>query len=72
MEVETGKQRSRIRSVSARLSAAQRGAAPGVSPVVKESPAPMTAAAQSRPYRLPFVIAASAAGTVIEWYDFYL
>jgi MFS family permease len=23
-------------------------------------------------YRLPFVIAASAAGTVIEWYDFYL
>ena len=24
------------------------------------------------PYRLPFVIGASAAGTVIEWYDFYL
>ena len=23
-------------------------------------------------YRLPFVIAASAAGTIIEWYDFYL
>ena len=23
-------------------------------------------------YKLPFVIAASAAGTVIEWYDFYL
>ncbi len=30
------------------------------------------AAAPSRPYRLPFVIGASAAGTVIEWYDFYL
>ncbi len=31
-------------------------------------------AAQTEPYRykLPFVIAASAAGTVIEWYDFYL
>jgi len=27
----------------------------------------------SRPsYRLPFVIGASAAGTIIEWYDFYL
>ena len=25
-----------------------------------------------RPYRLPFVISASAAGTIIEWYDFYL
>src|SRR5690349_2582008 len=23
-------------------------------------------------YRLPFVITASAAGTIIEWYDFYL
>src|SRR5262245_65931220 len=23
-------------------------------------------------YRLPFVIGASAAGTIIEWYDFYL
>src|SRR5215216_3397952 len=23
-------------------------------------------------YRLPFVISASAAGTIIEWYDFYL
>ncbi len=32
----------------------------------------MSAAAASRPYRLPFVILASAAGTVIEWYDFYL
>ena len=32
----------------------------------------MTAAAQRRPYRLPFVIGASAAGTIIEWYDFYL
>ena len=26
----------------------------------------------ARPYRLPFVISASAAGTIIEWYDFYL
>ena len=23
-------------------------------------------------YKLPFVISASAAGTIIEWYDFYL
>src|ERR687889_2948099 len=29
--------------------------------------------ATTRPtYRLPFVITASAAGTIIEWYDFYL
>jgi MFS family permease len=28
--------------------------------------------ATARPYRLPFVITASAAGTIIEWYDFYL
>jgi MFS family permease len=28
--------------------------------------------ANARPYGLPFVISASAAGTVIEWYDFYL
>ncbi len=26
----------------------------------------------ARPYKLPFVISASAAGTIIEWYDFYL
>jgi len=33
----------------------------------------MPATAPGRPtYRLPFVIAASAAGTIIEWYDFYL
>src|SRR2546423_6224916 len=32
----------------------------------------MSATASSRPYRLPFVITASAAGTIIEWYDFYL
>jgi MFS family permease len=31
-----------------------------------------TMSATARPYRLPFVIAASAAGTIIEWYDFYL
>ena len=32
-----------------------------------------TAAPRSAPtYRLPFVISASAAGTIIEWYDFYL
>ena len=31
-----------------------------------------SATASARPYRLPFVIAASAAGTIIEWYDFYL
>jgi MFS family permease len=34
-----------------------------------------TAAASANPeyrYRLPFVIGASAAGTVIEWYDFYI
>ena len=29
-------------------------------------------AAKERPYSIPFVIAASSAGTVIEWYDFYL
>ena len=30
-------------------------------------------AASSRyEYRIPFVIGASSAGTVIEWYDFYL
>ncbi|MEA2519300.1 MAG: hypothetical protein QOF49_1380 [Chloroflexota bacterium] len=34
--------------------------------------ATMSATASPRPYRLPFVITASAAGTVIEWYDFYL
>jgi MFS family permease len=32
----------------------------------------MSATASPRPYKLPFVIAASAAGTIIEWYDFYL
>jgi len=33
----------------------------------------MSATAPRRtPYRLPFVISASAAGTIIEWYDFYL
>jgi len=31
-----------------------------------------TTTATARPYRLPFVITASAAGTIIEWYDFYL
>jgi MFS family permease len=31
-----------------------------------------TASAPGRTYGLPFVIAASSAGTVIEWYDFYL
>jgi MFS family permease len=34
--------------------------------------ATMPATASARPYRLPFVISASAAGTIIEWYDFYL
>jgi MFS family permease len=33
--------------------------------------ATMSATARSS-YRLPFVITASAAGTIIEWYDFYL
>src|ERR687890_2673336 len=28
--------------------------------------------ARTRSYGLPFVIGASAAGTIIEWYDFYL
>jgi MFS family permease len=28
--------------------------------------------AEKATYRLPFVIAASSAGTIIEWYDFYL
>ena len=33
----------------------------------------MAASTASSPtYRLPFVISASAAGTIIEWYDFYL
>jgi len=34
--------------------------------------ATMSATASPRPYSLPFVITASAAGTIIEWYDFYL
>ena len=34
--------------------------------------ATMSANPSARPYRLPFVITASAAGTIIEWYDFYL
>jgi len=34
--------------------------------------ATMPVTSPSRPYRLPFVITASAAGTIIEWYDFYL
>jgi MFS family permease len=34
---------------------------------------PMSPRAAGAPtYRLPFVISASAAGTIIEWYDFYL
>ena len=43
-------------------------------PRVKEPTlATMPASAPARPtYRLPFVISASAAGTIIEWYDFYL
>src|SRR5438093_5370980 len=32
----------------------------------------VSARADAPTYRLPFVIGASAAGTVIEWYDFYL
>src|SRR6187200_1037725 len=32
----------------------------------------MSPTAPARPYNLPFVISASAAGTIIEWYDFYL
>src|SRR4029078_232168 len=40
--------------------------------VLKE-PTLATMSATARPtYRLPFVISASAAGTIIEWYDFYL
>jgi MFS family permease len=35
------------------------------------TPAAAAAAPEYR-YKLPFVISASAAGTVIEWYDFYL
>src|SRR5438046_2434284 len=31
-----------------------------------------TAPARRYDYKIPFVIGASAAGTVIEWYDFYL
>jgi MFS family permease len=31
-----------------------------------------SAGASTPTYRLPFVITASAAGTIIEWYDFYL
>ena len=34
--------------------------------------ATMPATASRPTYRLPFVISASAAGTIIEWYDFYL
>jgi MFS family permease len=32
----------------------------------------VSARGESPTYRLPFVITASAAGTIIEWYDFYL
>ena len=31
-----------------------------------------TAPARTYDYKIPFVIGASAVGTVIEWYDFYL
>src|SRR5262245_38440923 len=34
--------------------------------------ADLARAARAPSYGLPFVIAASSAGTVIEWYDFYL
>jgi MFS family permease len=33
---------------------------------------PASAQTAAPTYRLPFVISASAAGTIIEWYDFYL
>jgi MFS family permease len=36
------------------------------------APVPAAESEQVYRYKLPFVIAASAAGTVIEWYDFYL
>ncbi|MEO8229132.1 MAG: MFS transporter, partial [Chloroflexota bacterium] len=32
----------------------------------------VTAATPEYRFKLPFVISASAAGTIIEWYDFYL
>src|SRR5438093_13630084 len=32
----------------------------------------VSARADAPTYKLPFVIGASAAGTIIEWYDFYL
>jgi MFS family permease len=39
---------------------------------VKEPTLATTSAPAAPTYKLPFVITASAAGTVIEWYDFYL
>jgi MFS family permease len=39
---------------------------------VKEPTLATTSAPAAPTYKLPFVITASAAGTIIEWYDFYL
>jgi len=43
-----------------------------MTPLASSTAAPAATTSRAVPYRLPFVIAASAAGTVIEWYDFYL
>jgi MFS family permease len=43
-----------------------------MTPLASATTAPAATTARAVPYRLPFVIGASAAGTVIEWYDFYL
>src|SRR6187455_244926 len=44
----------------------------GMTPLASATTAPAATTSGALPYRLPFVIGASAAGTVIEWYDFYL
>src|SRR3954465_1127866 len=46
--------------------------APGGVPVATTSSPTTRSGFGGYDYKLPFVIGASAAGTVIEWYDFYL
>src|SRR5436189_114208 len=60
-------------AVSTRGPRAWRPSPPGEQSSRAEVPTLATMSATARPtYRLPFVITASSAGTIIEWYDFYL
>src|SRR5437763_16400086 len=53
-----------------RPSARQISRPPGVITMARAEPA--ASVRQTYDYSIPFVIGASAVGTVIEWYDFYL